>query len=1369
MVVAPPQFTFICPLSKLKSLPPNAKEFPPANCIIDHSNDAEKNKLHLYIATGLEADTRYAFLIDVVNGPYVNPTTNYFTLTTLDNSVPVETATVPGFSLAEPMMNTRYVSTEFEDRRVDWHSNQVTFILGTTQDMPPGSMLEFRAPEQFTFPERCEVGVADYVEVSSRGEFPEDAQCYGYERVAQVKLDTEFRLGIYGLYVVVQNPTFTPLQTNWGIYVYNPSGEAVMAEAWIQGFPIQEILDPHIEPYNPAKAIPGEAAPNPIDIWFSITTELSGGSIQVQAPPGFHFPQVCRYFFLSVDRDDVDNVLPLPTGTECSADGKQTLTISLPTNSLFEAFSTFGFRVLVEDPSVPFNDAESEDRLWTIATYDNDGNVVDRNYKVVGFPVRDRLRYFSVQTLSGVGLRRTTIKISFNLFFDLMPQKQVIFISPKEFDFLKGRAGRGCADAVGTDQEKQALRAKFGQPLFSDISQLPEYIRCSILSKTEVGLLNTDNERGGRLLFAGPTYEVLVTEVNNPQSTPELNLYRAIAHTGDATEDEYFGPERWAYEGFPIFPELADTSVESQNPAFGLYTTFTFALRTITRIPPGGSLKVTAPQKDYYFGPRIDSGVAYDELESIPPPSGNTVPRPPPEEVIICEARTPPGTMCPFDFVACVELQDAQLKMVQDPTIKIDTIDMDRECEVFRYECDEQDYSNILSCESKANILEITLTKRAFVPGGAMMLLTVAGYNTNEIVERDQLNNGDWHYVTRNADSVKTPLDEKMVPGFSLAGVIFVSLIEPALSSVTVADNEVSVVIRLSTEIATYGKLRITYPSQFALDTGGDRRVSTGEGFRRVQTDHTGNVVEIVSSDDALLRDTSLYFSIFMSNPGISPPPEENIWQFETIDMTKKQRVDCNFDAPGFKIYGDFRQAKVAASILAPAVHNIIGILFVLESELRYSDRSYLRIWLPPGYTVESDCGLEDFKLGYEPPANAKEVFPAEKTYYELPSGSSCEAHYHDGEGLYYVLLKIDAMLEYGLDYAFQFGVTNAPLPEPPAYLNVFRFETLMDDVILHLKRNIPAFTLEQLKVFEITPYDTTSHLAMSKLEFLIQSDKNIPGGSKIEIYAPRGFIFTCAYFRTTGLAMTTTCYTKNALAVFTVDTQDGKTPMAKLGITAYARNPKFTPQPNMWAIEILSPLGSSVDTKDNVPGFDITGSIVTRVMSSFPFKGQRNPIAIEFIPATIMNQADPGNHIVITAPMGFRFPANCTGFVFKFSNEALLDQRYPNKDQYRFPPPNTLCYGNDAEVLTVRLPDGAGLLAPYNYTIEANVMNPRYDLNDTKWSILTRVVNPEIGMRIVDANRSFDGFFLRELQTIADDISGTHVFLLAMMLARFI
>merc|ERR1719420_354049 len=189
LVKAPPQFTFICPLTPMVELPLGAKPLPKASCVVYHSSDAERNKLHLIFDECLEPDTKYAFLIDVVNAPYVNPTTNYFRLTTLVDNVLIESAEVPGFSLAKPMMNTRYVSVpEYEDRRVDETHNQVTFIMGTTEDMEAGSVLEFRAPQNFSFPERCTVGVAEYVEVPSRGQFPFAFNCYGYERVAQVKL-----------------------------------------------------------------------------------------------------------------------------------------------------------------------------------------------------------------------------------------------------------------------------------------------------------------------------------------------------------------------------------------------------------------------------------------------------------------------------------------------------------------------------------------------------------------------------------------------------------------------------------------------------------------------------------------------------------------------------------------------------------------------------------------------------------------------------------------------------------------------------------------------------------------------------------------------------------------------------------------------------------------------------------------------------------------------------------------------------------------------------------------------------------------------------------------------------------------------------
>lgn len=52
----------------------------------------------------------------------------------------------------------------------------------------------------------------------------------------------------------------------------------------------------------------------------------------------------------------------------------------------------YGFRVLVEDPSVPFMVVDRPDRLWSIRTVDKQGGLVDWNYNVIGFAIRERLR-----------------------------------------------------------------------------------------------------------------------------------------------------------------------------------------------------------------------------------------------------------------------------------------------------------------------------------------------------------------------------------------------------------------------------------------------------------------------------------------------------------------------------------------------------------------------------------------------------------------------------------------------------------------------------------------------------------------------------------------------------------------------------------------------------------------------------------------------------------------------------------------------------------------------------------------------------------------------------------------------------------------
>jgi hypothetical protein len=439
-----------------------------------------------------------------------------------------------------------------------------------------------------------------------------------------------------------------------------------------------------------------------------------------------------------------------------------------------------------------------------------------------------------------------------------------------------------------------------------------------------------------------------------------------------------------------------------------------------------------------------------------------------------------------------------------------------------------------------------------------------------------------------------------------------------------------------------------------------------------------------------------------------------------------------------------------------------------------------------------------------------------------MPSGTECSRYTsspdQDGVVQDYIELRVDGTLEYGIDYAFQFAVKN-PHDTPPLRLNTLRFETLVGGVILHLYRDIPAFQLERLHTFNVIPDETVicrgqmgeqkatgeplvcptvsqGGKKMSKLTFEIESDKAIPGASVIEIVAPRGFIFTCAFFRTEVLSPTTTCYTKANIARFTVDSQDPKPPSTLMRIIAFVTNPEYTPQPNTWAATIVSPLEAHIDTTEGVLGFDITGQMKVNVMESFPYKGERNHLMIEFVPSTILNQADDGNQIIISAPLGFEFDKNCSNFHLRWTDPMMLNladdpdlpaRLYPNVEQYAFPPPMHTCMGGEGvedyfgqsggvlgkNTLIVKLGAGAGMLArpgensPFNYTIEVDVNNPKVDINvSNMWQVLSVVeLSPEAkeyaglgddhhGMRMVDANLEVMGFYLKALDQVPDDVS---------------
>ncbi|KAF4726668.1 hypothetical protein FOZ62_010657, partial [Perkinsus olseni] len=341
------------------------------------------------------------------------------------------------------------------------------------------------------------------------------------------------------------------------------------------------------------------------------------------------------------------------------------------------------FRVLIENPSTPFEDYKTEDKKWELKTSLADGTMVDYNGAAYGFPIRHRARYFFIQALSPVGLYRTVVKISFSLYETLPPQANITIVTP---DTLTVDAvGLPCVyptpeqikDAIpGTDPSTlvsvQDVRAEFGESLLSDAAQLPGYISCTLATTNVIVLKNEEEERTGRPLLAGPTYEQILTNVMNPQSTPELNLWRIEAHTLHES-----APETWATTGYVILPELAETSVVSSNPAYGLFTTFTFSLTPISRIPESGSILIHAPVAGYYFGPRlVDPAEASDLLSAVPPPAGGAMPRPPADQEIPCTIIAPLDTeeewTCPFTFTPCLQVEVLELQQIQRPDVTTD-------------------------------------------------------------------------------------------------------------------------------------------------------------------------------------------------------------------------------------------------------------------------------------------------------------------------------------------------------------------------------------------------------------------------------------------------------------------------------------------------------------------------------------------------------------------------------------------------------------------------------------------------------------------------------------------------------------------------
>lgn len=1395
LVRAPTGFTYICPLTETVYLPDYSIGVPEDTvCQVDHNTEAERNKLYLQFPNGIEAAQRIAFTIDIVNSAFddLDPSNNVFEIATMVNNQVIENKILPGYSLAKRMDNTRFVgglTQHGENRFPEFVGNKLTFVIGTTFSVDGNTILEVKAPTGFRYKESC----LPMIDVKDAGNYIPDMlplptinMCMSLESVSKTLANVEhihfsgqWQLGNSAISISVINPMFTPLRNFWGFTIMDMSQVPLMSESWVYGFYIQEVLNPVMISYNSGNGNDRESAINRIEMSFTLTTEIPGApqgqnSVVVKAPVGFLFPPVCRYF--SPDTGKAGTAA-LPAETTCQGDGEQTLTLMLPQMRPLLNQTRYEFRFRVVNPKETFVKTNVPEKYWQIETRDATGQGIDRNRIVPSFPIYQRVSYFKIDTLSKVGLASTMFRMHFRTDSPLPPQ-QIITIKPPQGTVFGGVLGGDCID-----EDPVLLSRRFDaaglRPLISGVTRLPEWTTCSIISPTELRLKNEEPLLGGRPLMAGPVFEFFVKNATNAERTPPpgLNLFEIIAQTTTP-----LGQERWAADGWTIFPELKMTKVEVSNPGYGLYTNFTFTLQTITELPSSGKVRIVAPD-DYFFGPlALNTTLAlYDPLVAEPPAQGVVDLRPSPDEDLVCHVLRPPLATCPFEFTPCVlkeryeEMQSLGINLnvgeAADFNVqKLACASMVAKCEY------GGKYSDLISCVSRGRQLQVELGPDVVLRSNRLFKFLVQGYNARQepVSEADN----EWLFMTIDNDSEETVLDRKVgVPGLNLMGIVYVDSVSPSDTKVGSIENYVLLTIRLTRQCDPPATLRIEHPIQYMRNANAAFQgsgIQTGSTFPRMtEKRQTMNVIEILAVEEMLPAGVPLEIRLGLSNPVISPTQKDNIWSFRAFSRASgfDELLNVNLNVTGFKVFGEFSLSYAVATVLAPVSPSILAVWIKLKSELRPEDgvNNLVRIWYPKAFQPRPGLGdfCQDFQLFHDPNREGVAGFTAVSTetatvtYLPIPSGTECFHFYDQQSGLYFTELllggagSIGGLLDYGLDYAFEFGIQNpAIIDMPPPEENVWRVETLKDEVILHLADKMPGFELEQIKEASVKASDTTKRKPFTQMTFYMMSDKYILGGSKVYIEAPEGFVFTCAYFRTDpGLSNTTTCLIPNInrpnRVEFTLDSQDPKAPNSPFTIYVYVTNPEFTPQANYWSFEIKSPLGRPIDIREFIPGFDITDDVFVSINPTFPYLGQTNKLEVVFQQNTIMNQADTGNELVLTGPSGYVFPENCTQMFLRLTN--MLDAGPMTSSGYAetftFPPPGMECMGFGNSTLVVRLPNGAGLLKN-NYTLEIDVENPPFQLNGTtvnEWQFMTRVRNTD-GQRLVDANRRVEGFEMREL-----------------------
>lgn len=866
LIIAPPDFTWICPLSRTVYMPEFAVPVPSdVVCEVDHNNQQTRNELSLFFPAGIKAEQRYALTIDLVNSKLsqLDMARNFFRLVTRLDGQDIEAVNIPGFLLAKRMDNTRFWDLPYRQNFFpEFNKNEVTFYIGTTEPITIDTILEVKAPRGFVFADVCTDDV--YYPGGNFGlqgviALPTIVLCQSlaYEdidkkHIAHISLTGKWLLGTTAIAVKVKNPMRTPEINFWCLTIMTRDGAPLQSEPRVYGFEIAVVINPVLSPTIIGNGVSREAAINRVEASFELTSYMPGqagkrNEIVLTAPAGFRFPPVCRFFSPGTGKPEHTS---LHVDTECAGNGATELVLSLPQLRPLLNRTRYAFRFRVINPDTPFTNVHDPERWWSIATR-VDNKYIDRTRDIHSFPVYHRVSFIQVDTLSPVGLNSTTNRFLIRTAAPL-PPKQTITIRPPPGFVFGGMENEQCIDVDPMIIKRQFDQEFNMKALIAGVTRLPEWMVCRVLKgQNAVVLTNEEPLLGGRPLINGPVFEFFVKNVTNAEATPPdgLNLFRVEART--LIEN---GLEQFAGEGWTVYPELLMTQVTTSNPGYGLYTNFTFVLQTVSRVPGGGSIRIASPS-DYYFGPLIETpATAYDPLVSAPAYQGAMLNDRPSGDIDGCRVLRPVGWACPFELTPCQtfakleELQSIGLTLLPAQLAERNAARI--QCDNMVADCATKKLSNLVKCVSRGPILTLDLQAGVVLPARRAFRFLVQGYNTREAKAPrimttfgDQIcvdcYNNTWAMVTRDSNTEKTELDKKAgIPGLKLYGIVTVASIIPSDTKVKSIENYVRVTIRLDVPCDPRATLKITHPIEYIKNANAAYQgapVSTGPTFPRLK------------------------------------------------------------------------------------------------------------------------------------------------------------------------------------------------------------------------------------------------------------------------------------------------------------------------------------------------------------------------------------------------------------------------------------------------------------------------------------------------------------------------------------------------------